>query len=164
MKILEYNNIRRSEEDQGVIDNLIRKGWIDVSPPEKPEPPEYNSEIERLEYNEETNSYSKIQYTENELAQLNRAKQHEIILQSISSGYSVQPEGFILGLTESDRNAFTQMLALTKEALDFGLITNDTPQTIADKSGQKHQITTLRFRQIMVAYGFYYKTLWDQLS
>lgn len=82
--------------------------------------------------------------------------------QLIDNGFLIQPEGFVLGLHESDRSAFAQMLSLVKEALDLGLITNETPQIIADKNGQKHQISTLRFRQIMVQYGFYYKSLWDQ--
>lgn len=79
-----------------------------------------------------------------------------------SPSFLVQPEGFFLGLEDNDRAAFSQMLSLVKEALDLGLITNETPQIIADKNGQKHQISTLRFRQIMVQYGFYYKSLWDQ--
>jgi hypothetical protein len=82
----------------------------------------------------------------------------------VSKGYQVEPEGFVLGLAESDRNAFTQMLTLVQEALSLGLISNDTSQVIADKSGAKHSITTLRFRQIMLGYGMYYKSLWDQLS
>lgn len=86
------------------------------------------------------------------------------IFQIIDQGFYVQPEEFYLAMGDNDRAMFSQMLSLVKEALELGLITNDTIQTIADKDGQKHQLTTLRFRQIMVAYGFYYKTLWDQLS
>lgn len=78
--------------------------------------------------------------------------------------FDVQPENIKLGLNESDRVAFTQMLVLVKEALDLNLIDNNTIQTIADIDGVKHSVTTLRFRQIMVEYGFYYKNLWDQLN
>ena len=82
----------------------------------------------------------------------------------IGDGYNVQPENITLGLSENDRNSFSQMLSLVKEALDLGLITNDSPQIISDINGEKHQISTLRFRQIMVQYSFYYKNLWDQRS
>ncbi len=78
--------------------------------------------------------------------------------------FDVQPENITLGLSENDRNSFSQMLSLVKEALDLGLITNDSPQIISDINGEKHQISTLRFRQIMVQYGMYYKGLWDQLT
>jgi hypothetical protein len=167
MKTLIYNNIRRSETDQAVIDNLLRKGWIDATPPQKPalpEQPEYDSSIEYLQYSEETNSYSKIPYTEEELTDADLRNRRENLIQSMNSGFLVQPENFILGLSDADRGAFTQMLSLVKEALDFELITNDTPQMIADINGQKHQINTLRFRQIMVQYGLYYKNLWDSLK
>ena len=82
----------------------------------------------------------------------------------VVSGFMVQPEGFTLRLEDADRAAFAQMLALVKEALDLGMITSETPQLIADKTGTRHEVTTLRFRQIMVAYGLYYKGLWDALS
>lgn len=82
----------------------------------------------------------------------------------IASGFIVQPEGFTLRLEDSDRAAFAQMLALVKEALELGMITSETPQLIADHTGTRHEVTTLRFRQIMVAYGLHYKSLWDALS
>jgi hypothetical protein len=167
MKTLKYNNTLRSETDQSTIDNLLRKGWIDATPPEKPaqpEQPEYDSSIEYLHYNAETNSYVKIPYTEEELINIDLRNRRENLMQSINSGFIVQPENFVLGLSDADRGAFTQMLALVREALDFELITNDTPQIISDINGQKHEINTLRFRQIMVQYGLYYKNIWDSLK
>ena len=175
MPQLTLNNLTRFETDESVIENLQRKGWTLIVPPVSPVVPEYDWNTQKLIQDNETNEYSVVDLSPEELqervdlqaqmdAQILESKQIQAIHDQISAGYTVDPEGFILGLAESDRNAFTQMLTLTQEALDLGLITNDTPQTIADKSGQKHQITTLRFRQIMVAYGFYYKSLWDQLS
>ena len=79
----------------------------------------------------------------------------------VRAGYTVQPEGFTLALGDNDRNQFTQMLTLVQEALSLGLINNDTPQTIADKDGGKHTVSTLRLRQILVLYGLYYKGIWD---
>lgn len=86
----------------------------------------------------------------------------KILDEKISEGYLIEPENFILALGQNDRNAFAQMLTLVQEGLSLALIDNDTPQIIADKNGLKHTITTLRFRQIMVAYGTYYKSLWDE--
>lgn len=104
-----------------------------------------------------TRSWSVVAIPESEIKQRTLA---EIVAQ----GYLVEPENITLGLSDGDRSLFTQMLALVKEALDLGLIDNDTVQTISDQSGTKHTLTTLRFRQIMVAYGMYYKGLWDQYS
>lgn len=83
---------------------------------------------------------------------------------AIAAGYSVQPEGFTLALEDGDRAQFAQLLALVREALDLGLITGTTPQSIKDKSGVVHQVTTDRLRGILVAYGFHYKGLWDALN
>lgn len=80
---------------------------------------------------------------------------------TVDAGYTVQPEGFTLALGDSDRSQFTQMLTLVQEALSLGLIDNDTPQTIADKDGGKHTVSTLRLRQILVLYGLHYKGIWD---
>lgn len=90
-------------------------------------------------------------------------KQHSFY-QGVVSGFTVQPEGFTLRLEDADRAAFGQMLALVKEALELGMITSETPQLIASHTGTRHEVTTLRFRQIMVAYGLHYKCLWDALT
>lgn len=93
-----------------------------------------------------------------------RAEANISFLDKTISGFLVEPENIVLGLRETDRMVFSQMLTLVKEALDLGLITNNTLQTISDINGQKIQLTTLRFRQVMVAYGFYFKGLWDKLN
>lgn len=85
----------------------------------------------------------------------------ELSKAAMEAGYTVQPEGFVLSVQERDRTQFSQMLGLVREGLDLGIMTASTPQTIADKNGEVHTITTLRFRQIMVAYGGYCKALWD---
>ena len=154
---LKYDDQIRIETDQSIIDTLIRKGWTVL--PQKPPQPSYDNNAEKISYDELTNSWIIIPLNAEELL----ARQQEIIFETISQGYTVQPENFILGLQESDRNAFSQMLVLVKEALDLNMINDDTPQTIADISGNKHTISTLRFRQLMVEYGLYYKNLWNQL-
>lgn len=98
------------------------------------------------------------QWTQRPLTAIEIAKQAE------QAGYSVQPEGFILALHDKDRALFGQMLVLVREGLDLGLITDATPQTIADKDGELHTVTTLRFRAIMIGYGSHYKAMWDALK
>lgn len=88
----------------------------------------------------------------------------QLLIGEINQGFLVQPENFTLALHEKDRNAFTQMLSLIQEALSLGLTNNDAIVVIADQSGAKHSVTTLRFRQIMVGYGLYYKSLWDKYT
>lgn len=75
--------------------------------------------------------------------------------------YAVDPEGFSLKLADFDRSMFNQMLTLVREGLDLGLMANEDLVKIADVNGDLHEISVLRFRQIMVGYGSYYKALWD---
>ncbi len=83
--------------------------------------------------------------------------------EALAAGFEVVPEGFSLALKKEDRDAFTSMLMLVNTAMNIGFINNLTPQTIADINGNIKTISTERFIQIMVSYGFYYKTLWDNL-
>ena len=132
-------NIYRTENDQSVIDTLLRKGWTIVpEPPSPPITPPSSLSIEEQKWDE--------------------------YCQTLEQGFLVQPENFKLKLGDEDRAAFSQMLSLVKEALDLGIIDNSAPQKIKDFNNQLVTVSTLRFRQIMVAYGFYYKTLWDQLN
>ncbi|TAE74077.1 MAG: hypothetical protein EAZ65_00025 [Verrucomicrobia bacterium] len=39
-----------------------------------------------------------------------------------------------------------------------------TQQTIADIDGKPHTLSTGEFTRLMLAYGAYYKALWDQLK
>lgn len=114
--------------------------------------PLYNPETQKIYFDTMIGEYIVSQKTK-----------QEILQEKIAEGYNVSPENFTLALGDVDRSAFTQMLSLVKEALDLGLIDNTTPQIIADLHGNKHEVTTLRFRQIMVGYGLYYKALWDNL-
>jgi hypothetical protein len=72
--------------------------------------------------------------------------------------------GFKLALGEADRNAFTQMLVLVTTALEKGVITKESPQVISDLDGQPHTLTTDQFTSLMLAYGAYYKHLWDRFK
>jgi hypothetical protein len=176
MTKLTYSGEIREESDESVIQTLVRKGWAIIPEPEPmPEYPVFDRATHKATYNAATNSYTTVELTTEEIqtqmeaeanmqAAMQSAASRQLIVDQINAGYDVQPENFILDLSESDRTAFTQMLLLVREALDLGLIIDDYPQIIADKSGDKHTITTDRFRQIMVSYGLYYKNLWDQLN
>jgi hypothetical protein len=135
MTKLKFNELTRAESNPQIIETLLRKGWQIVEQQSTTQPPKTESEIKAETY-----------------------------FVAVENGFLVEPENFVLALHDQDRLAFTQMLSLIKEALDLGLITNETTHTILDKNGSPHQVTTLRFRQIMVQYGFYYKTIWDDLN
>ncbi len=139
MKLI-FQSLTRETSDINEINNLIRKGWTELASPEQ-EIVDAQSEEQKL-----------------------RAEANISFLDKTISGFLVEPENIVLGLREADRMVFSQMLTLVKEALDLGLITNETLQTISDINGQKIQLTTLRLRQVMVAYGFYFKGLWDKLN
>ena len=151
MKYLSQFGVLREESNQTIIDNLIRKGWKEIFPPS------FDPSSQKLDFNslEEKFIVSNISDYEKKEMDKNAA---------IKAGFLVSPENFYLALKDNDRVLFSQMLSLVKEALDLGYITNDTPQSIKDINGETRVISTLRFRQIMVPYGFYYKTLWDSYS
>lgn len=151
MTHLTNNSQLRSETDTLIISNLLRKGWTEIFAPD------YDPQTQHIEFNSQTGQFDILDIPEKQINQQN-------FQTAISQGFLVQPENLVLALADGDRSAFSQMLSLVKEALDLNLIDNDTIQTIADINGAKHSITTLRFRQIMVEYGFYYKNLWDQLN
>jgi hypothetical protein len=134
MKLI-FNGATKLTSNQDEIFHLIRKGWTELIEAPKEIPPISEQDAKWRTFGEK-----------------------------VAEGFLVEPENFVIGLDENDRALFSQMLALVKEALDLGWTTNETTQTISDKSGQKHQLTTLRFRQVMVAYGFYFKGLWDGLN
>ena len=151
---LSFKDLTRTEFNDSIISNLKRKGWVETPDDVKPE---YDRQTQELRFNSADKTYSILDLSEREI-KTNKFQGY------ISQGFLVSPENFVLGLDENDRAAFSQMLSLIKEALDLGLITNESVQTISDKNGQKHQLLTLRFRQVMVAYGFYFKGLWDELN
>jgi hypothetical protein len=153
MTKLTYADQIREEFDDNIINTLVRKGWIIIPAPIAPPAVEMTAgEIQ-----------NSLDFENAVLLSEQKAVARKIITDQIDAGYSVQPEDFVLGLSEYDRTAFTQMLLLVREALDLGLISNSDSQTISDKTGEKHSLTTERFRQIMISYGMFYKSLWDQL-
>lgn len=78
--------------------------------------------------------------------------------EAVNAGYTVEPEGFTLGLQESDRNAFTQLLTLVRLAEEMNVATES--YQIRDKSGQNQTLTRERLKQVLLAYGAYYAGLY----
>lgn len=154
MTKLTYADQIREEFDDNIINTLVRKGWVII--PTTIAPPAVEMTAEEIQ--------NSLDFENAVLLSEQKAAARKIITDQIDAGYDVQPEDFVLGLSEYDRTAFTQMLLLVREALDLGLISNSDSQTISDKTGEKYLLTTERFRQIMVSYGLFYKSLWDQLS
>ena len=154
MTKLTYADQIREEFDDNIINTLVRKGWAIIPTPIAP--PAVEMAAEEIQ--------NSLDFENAVLLSEQKAAARKIITDQIDAGYDVQPEDFVLGLSEYDRTAFTQMLLLVREALDLGLISNSDSQTISDKTGEKHSLTTERFRQIMVSYGLFYKSLWEQLS
>lgn len=74
---------------------------------------------------------------------------------AIEAGYDTG-DGYTLGISDSDRFNWTQLLVLLRESG----AADTTNVTIADISGSMHNITLADFRQKMVAAGIYYQQLW----
>ena len=86
----------------------------------------------------------------------------EIFEQKIAEGYPVPNTSYRLGLKDSDRAQFSSMLTLVRELLDGGHITDETPQSIKDQNDNIITLTTEEFRSLMIGYGIYYKTIWNE--
>jgi hypothetical protein len=176
MTKLTYSGEIREESDESVIQTLVRKGWAIIPEPEPmPAYPVFDRTTHKATYNANTNSYTITELTAEEIqtqieaeanmqAAMQRAAVRQLIVDQIDAGYDVQPEDFILGFSEADRNAFTQMTLLVREAITFHLIDLETPQVIKDVNGTPHTMTTERYLNIIIAYGLRYKQLWDNLT
>lgn len=87
---------------------------------------------------------------------------YDVFDQKVEMGYPVPGTPYFLALHDSDRTQFSAMLILIRELLDAGYITDDTMQSIKDKDENIINITTAQFRNIMIGYGIYYKTIWNE--
>lgn len=129
--------------------------WLPVN---SVNPPEFNSDTHKLFLD-----YSCIENVVNETWGLISLTSGEIYSKKISNGFFVGPEGFTLRLEKEDRDAFTSMVVLIQLGLSLGLISNSTEQTIKDANEEYQTVTTARFIEIMLQYGSYYKSLWDNI-
>ncbi len=82
----------------------------------------------------------------------------------LDRGYTVTPENWILGMTEYDRRQFADQLVLLREAEVLGIVNPSTEIVIREKGGVSRNVTVGRLRQILVGYGNYYLTIWQQIQ
>lgn len=80
------------------------------------------------------------------------------------AGFTLQPEGWVLGLQDTDRNQFTQLLVMHDNGETLGAVNDDSEYVIHDKFGTPHTVTGLRYRQIIAQYGQAFYTLWAQYA
>lgn len=80
---------------------------------------------------------------------------------AINAGYNIPSSPYYLGLEDPDRAQFSGMLSLLNEALEAGYVTTASSVTIRDKEYNIIPLTVGSFKGLMIGYGFYYKTLWD---
>lgn len=80
----------------------------------------------------------------------------EILQDSVSAGFKVEPEGFVLGLREDDQNAFVRLITL----LSVAGAPDSMDTQISDKDGKLWNVTVGRLKQIIVQYGMYFQALW----
>ena len=88
----------------------------------------------------------------------------EVFEQKISAGYPVPNSPYHLALNDGDRAQFSSMTILIRELLDKGYISNSTIQSIKDKDDNIITMTTEQYRDLMIGYGMYYKSIWDSCA
>lgn len=71
-------------------------------------------------------------------------------------------EGTELDTSPAAQSRFTSLVALIREGLDFGALTNESKQEIRDVHGVTHSLTVVRIRALMLRYGLHCKALFDQ--
>jgi hypothetical protein len=80
--------------------------------------------------------------------------------QLITSGFPVGSSS--LALYDYDRSNFSNMLTLVNEGLMLGQMTTSSIVSIKSQEGNILSMTAIQFKILMLQYGFYYKTIWDQ--
>jgi hypothetical protein len=79
----------------------------------------------------------------------------EKFVEKIKDGYDTG-FGYFLALGESDRNAFTQLLVLLREANAPDAMEVD----VADTNGVLHKVSVAQLRPMLINYGLYYQGIW----
>ncbi len=80
----------------------------------------------------------------------------------ISAGYTVPNTTCSLALYEEDRAIFSTMLTLVNESLALGQMTTESQVSIKCLDDSILYMSAIEYKTLMMRYGFYYKTLWDQ--
>jgi hypothetical protein len=82
--------------------------------------------------------------------------------ESVLKAYADPVEGIEIDTSPSAQTRFTSLVALIREGLDFGALTNESNQEIRDVHGVVHVLPVLRIRALMLRYGLHCKALFDQ--
>jgi|694.fasta_scaffold00486_9 hypothetical protein len=72
-------------------------------------------------------------------------------------------EDITLGVTDSDRAAFSQLLVLLREAQELSTDKEafaNSVYPITDVKGASHIVTVTELRNILVTYGMMYQSIW----
>ena len=88
----------------------------------------------------------------------------EFFEQKVREGYAIPDTPYVLAMEDADRAQFSAMLTLIITMSDAGYINDDTPQSIKDKNDNIITLTTGQFKSIMIGYGIYYKTIWNNCT
>lgn len=88
-----------------------------------------------------------------------KAKELQFYAKTVN-GFLVQPENFILGLTEKDITLLTSFMTLIQEGVYLNKYTENSTEIIYDIDGVAHQIAIPRLREILYDYGSYFKTMY----
>lgn len=81
-------------------------------------------------------------------------------LNLLSLGYTNSNFNITLAIEETDRTAFANMLTMINLAIDLNQTLNDF--TIADINGNLHDFSLQNLKILLLSYGFYYQTIWQQ--
>ncbi len=78
------------------------------------------------------------------------------------AGFTLQPEGWVLGLQDVDRVQFDQLWGMLQNLESQGALTENDQTVIHDKDGNPHPVTVKRYREILADYGMAFYQLWMQ--
>lgn len=81
----------------------------------------------------------------------------ETLKSKVAVGYSVIPEGFNIPFDSQTRSDMQGLGLTLKEAVDIGVRSNIDATSILG-----YTLTIARARQILIAYAFAYKTIYDE--
>jgi hypothetical protein len=79
---------------------------------------------------------------------------------AVNAGYAVPNSSLILGINDSDRILWNQLLTLLNQQLESGQITTSTNITISDINDVQHQVTVAEAKDAIGGLGMYYYGLW----
>lgn len=139
MKHITYEGMLRHESDE-IAEVLIGKGWVEAPLPTLLE----GQQCDWIDG----------KWVVSDVA--NPSAESEL------KAYVDPVEGIEIDTSPAAQSRFTSLVALIREGLDFGALTNESKQEIRDIHGGTHSLTVLRIRALMLRYGLHCKALFDR--